>query len=319
MTAKERWLSAEVARRPGQPISLWAYLMMAGLLVIAVALAILLWLRIVDPAGLTAINRAILRVAFISGVAVFTVGLAIPMGLMVSRAGTVGGAALGSHRVVLGTTLLVILISNIPPTIYGLSTSIMNLQTLQGFLIAAFSVEVTLIGATYLRLIGSGLTTWRDLGFDWRRIGPDIGKGLGYGLLAFLISALLQSLLDLVGVRQTQIHELAWIRDLDLAGFAAVFLVGAIGAPVAEELYFRGYVFAAYLRQKGPLVAYVLSGVVFATLHLNLEALLPIFVLGLVFAWMYRRSGSVIPPITAHALNNGLAFLIFYFGPSSLS
>jgi hypothetical protein len=293
--------------------------MTAGLLVIAVTLAILVGLRSAEPSGLTPMNRAILLVALVFGAAVFTIGLAIPMVLMVSRAGTVGGAALGSHRVVLGTTLLVILISNTPPTIYGLSTSITNLHTLQGFLIAALSVELALIGASYLRLIRSGQTTWRELGFDWQRIGSDIVKGLGYGVLAFLVSALLQSLLDLLGVRQTQLRELAWIRELDLVGFAAVFLIGAIGAPLAEELYFRGYVFAAYLRQKGPLVAYVLSGAVFAALHLNREALLPIFILGMMLAWMYKRSNSIIPPITAHALNNGLAFLIFYFGPSSVS
>jgi membrane protease YdiL (CAAX protease family) len=195
----------------------------------------------------------------------------------------------------------------------------MNLHTLQGFLLAALSVELTLIGATYLRLIRSGQTTWRDLGFDRQRIGRDVVHGLGYGVLAFLVSAALQALLDLVGVRQTQLREFSWIRDLNLVGFVAVFVVGAIGAPLAEELYFRGYVFAAYLREKGPLVAYVVSGLVFAGLHLNREALLPIFILGMMLAWMYHRSNSIIPPITAHALNNGLAFLIFYFGPTALN
>jgi membrane protease YdiL (CAAX protease family) len=290
--------------------------MIAGLMVIVVALSTLVALRSLEPSGLTDVNRAFLLVALMLGGAVFTIGLAIPMLLMVSRAGRVGGATLGSHRVVLGTTLLTVLISNTPPTLYGLSTSVMNLRTLQGFLLAALSVELTLIAASHLRLIRSGQTTWRELGFDRERIGRDVVRGLGYGVLAFLVSALLQSLLDLVGVRQTQLRDLAWIRELDLVGFLAIFLVGAIGAPLAEELYFRGYVFAAYLREKGPLVAYVLSGVVFAGLHLNREALLPIFILGMMLAWMYHRSNSLIPPITAHAFNNGLAFLIFYFGPT---
>jgi CAAX protease family protein len=315
MTAKEHWMSAVVAYRPTRSIPFWAFLMGAGLLVDAVALTALFALRGAD-AGVDPLNRAILLVTFAFGTGVFTIGLGIPMVFMVSRAGSVGKAALGSHRVVLGTTLFVILVSHTPPTIYGVMTSVTQLRTFQGFLLAALSVELTLIGASYLRLIQSGQTTWRELGFDWQRIGPDIIRGLGYGVVAFIVSALIQSGLDLVGIRQTQLRELGWIRDLDLSGFLVVFALGAIGAPLAEELYFRGYVFASYLREKGPIVAYVVSGVVFAGLHMNREALLPIFILGMMLAWMYRRSKSIVPSITAHALNNGLAFLIFYFGPT---
>jgi membrane protease YdiL (CAAX protease family) len=250
------------------------------------------------------------------GTGVLTVGLGIPMILTVSRAGRSGGTSLGSHRVILGTTLLVVLVSNTLPTIYGVMTSVAQLRTLQGFSLAALSVELTLIGAAYLRLIRSGQTSWRGLGFDRQRIGIDIIYGLGYGVLTFVVSALLQSLLELIGIHQTQLHELSWIRDLDIPGFLLLFALGAIGAPLAEELYFRGYVFTAYLRDKGPIAAYLLSGLVFAGLHLNKEALLPIFILGMMLAWIYRRSNSIIPSITAHALNNGVAFLIFYFGSS---
>jgi membrane protease YdiL (CAAX protease family) len=291
----------------------------AGVLAVTLALVSLAWLRGAQPGGLDSLTRSILLVTVAVGIGVFTVGLGIPMIAMVSRAGTTRGAALGSHRVVLGTTLLVILVSNTPPTIYGLLTSIGNLRSLQGFLLAALSVELTLIGASYLRLIRSGHTTWRELGFDWQRIVPDVGRGVGYGVAAFLVSALIQSSMEQVGVRQTQLLELSWVRDLDLFGFALVFVVGAIGAPLAEELYFRGYVFSAYVREKGLILAYALSGIVFAALHLNREALLPILILGVMLAWMYRRTGSIITPITAHALNNGLAFLIFYFAPSWLA
>ncbi|MFN0070097.1 MAG: lysostaphin resistance A-like protein [Chloroflexota bacterium] len=307
---------AVMVGKPIRTIPFWAVLMFLGLLLDGVAVTSLFVLRSSGPAGLDAFTRAVLVITLVLGTIVFTVGLAFPMVVLISRAGRVDGAALGSHRVILGTTLLVVLVSNLLPTVYGLSTSVEQLRTLHGFLLAALSVELTLIGASYLRLIHSGQTTWKQLGFDRQRIGPDIVRGLGYGVLAFIVSAVLQAVLDAAGVRQTQLRELAWIRELDLSGFLLVLVLGAVGAPLAEELYFRGYVFASYLREKGPVLAYVLSGVVFASLHLNKEALLPIFILGMMLAWMYRRSNSVIPPMVAHALNNGVAFLIFYFGPT---
>ena len=51
---------------------------------------------------------------------------------------------------------------------------------------------------------------------------------------------------------------------------------GGILAPIAEELYFRGYVFRSYLQTRSPWVAYGATSLLFATLHLNLPALLPI-------------------------------------------
>jgi len=312
-------MSAGVARGPNQPISLWAVLMIAGLIMAAVPLAVLIAMNTAQPSVFADLNRRLVVLVLVIGLALFAAGLAIPMVLVPATRSGMRGATLGSHRVILGTTLLVILISNMPPILYGAFTSLTNLRTPMGFLFAALSVQLTLIGISYLRLIRSGQTTWNALGFDRQRIGRDIVGGLGYGALAFLVSALLQSFLELVGVHQTQLRELGWIRDLDLTSFLAMFLVGAIGAPLAEELYFRGYVFTAYLREKGPVVAYLLSGLVFAGLHLNREALLPIFVLGVMLAWMYRRTNSIITPIAAHAFNNGLAFVIFYFGPRTIS
>ena len=51
----------------------------------------------------------------------------------------------------------------------------------------------------------------------------------------------------------------------------------------------------------------------FATLHLNPPALIPILVLSLVLCFAYRRTGSIVPSIVGHALNNTAAFCILYF------
>jgi len=47
--------------------------------------------------------------------------------------------------------------------------------------------------------------------------------------------------------------------------------------------------------------------------HLTLESLLPLFLMGLVLAYIYERTKSIIPCTVAHILNNFLSFAILYF------
>ena len=99
------------------------------------------------------------------------------------------------------------------------------------------------------------------------------------------------------------------------SGHREHFLAAAVLAPIAEEIYFRGYVFRAYVAQKGPLQAYLFSSVLFAVVHLNWQAFVPIFVVGLFLGFLYQRTGSVLPGIIAHAFNNAVAFTVLYFAP----
>ncbi len=61
-------------------------------------------------------------------------------------------------------------------------------------------------------------------------------------------------------------------------------------APIAEEVFFRGVVFNAWLREAGRRWAFIGSAALFAAIHLSLVSLLPIFLLGLALAWVYERT-----------------------------
>ena len=117
---------------------------------------------------------------------------------------------------------------------------------------------------------------------------------------------------------QTQLASLECVREFPLVGFLGVLFAGGVLAPIAEELYFRGFVFRSYRLTKSPLVAYGATSLLFATLHLNLPALLPILVLSLIFCYAYQRTGSIVPSMVGHALNNSAAFCILYFTSAPL-
>jgi hypothetical protein len=132
--------------------------------------------------------------------------------------------------------------------------------------------------------------------------------GLGWGALAWLGSTLVIIgvgwLLELIGrPPEASAAELAIARvDPWLVVLAVVVL-----APVAEEIFFRGVVFNAWLREGGRRYAYIGSAALFAVIHVSLISLLPIFLLGLALAWIYERTGSLLAPIAMHATVNGIS------------
>jgi membrane protease YdiL (CAAX protease family) len=219
----------------------------------------------------------------------------------------------GSHRLVIATTVLVLVLANAGPVIYVAIFGPGGLCTIPGFVTAAGSVDVVLLALTYLRFIRPGVLTMSDLGLNQGRTLHLVGAGLlvGLGVLAF--SAVIQTALQAVGVQQTQMEQLACVRAFPLGCFFAVLATGGLLAPIAEELYFRGFVFRSYLRTQSTPMAYGATSVLFAVLHLNWQALLPILVLSLLLCLAYRRTGSIIPSIVGHAVNNTAAFCILYF------
>jgi membrane protease YdiL (CAAX protease family) len=85
------------------------------------------------------------------------------------------------------------------------------------------------------------------------------------------------------------------------------FLGGAIIAPVVEEIFFRGFVFGGLRPRYGWVMAAVISSIAFAVLHFTPTAIIPIFILGFIFAFLYQLSGSIWPGILMHVLTNSLA------------
>jgi membrane protease YdiL (CAAX protease family) len=186
---------------------------------------------------------------------------------------------------------------------------------MQGFTLVASAIvlDAILISIVYFRVVRPGIISWRDMGLTRAAIprgwlpwvvGPP-------AMIAIVVAIRLA--LQQFGVQQTQLDGVQWVRSVPGWQFALIVFATAVLTPIAEELYFRGYVFRAYYAQKGPLQAYLFSSALFALVHFNLPAFLPIFAVGLFLAFLYQRTGSVLPGIVAHAFNNGMAFTALYF------
>jgi len=183
----------------------------------------------------------------------------------------------------------------------------------QVVLAEAIYLLAALGGLVALASLGLGLREilvaagWRAPGWAkqaWRGLG-----GLAVALPVVAVAALANRfLLPEQPPSSPIIVLLARMHNPWALGLLFVLVIGI--APVVEEMVFRGILYGG-LRQRWPLwPAALASGLIFALVHIQPVALLPLFVLGVALALLYERSGgSLVPPVVAHALFNCLSTL----------
>jgi membrane protease YdiL (CAAX protease family) len=91
-----------------------------------------------------------------------------------------------------------------------------------------------------------------------------------------------------------------------VAVFPQIYMAGAavVLVPFAEELLFRGVLYPALKQLGRPGVAWWGSAILFGAVHFNLMTFVPLTLLGLVLAWLYERTGTLLAPVFAHSLFN---------------
>jgi len=140
-----------------------------------------------------------------------------------------------------------------------------------------------------------------------RGFGRAVLLGLVAWMAAQLMGTVLVLLVRLLGGEMVNTYQML----LDAGSWLAL-LVGAVVPAICEELSFRGYVLGA-LRTLGPTAAVVLTGLLFGALHLSIVRLIPLTLLGMLWAMAVQRSGSILPGMIMHLINNGTALLLTFF------
>lgn len=88
-------------------------------------------------------------------------------------------------------------------------------------------------------------------------------------------------------------------------------LLIVIAAPISEEVCFRGLLFGG-LRTRLPRIgAALISGLIFGGLHATtgISAVIPLMFFGFILALLYEKTGSIVPGILLHMLNNAVALI----------
>lgn len=175
----------------------------------------------------------------------------------------------------------------------------------------AANALVQLAAAFGFLLVPVGIALWRGaptVREALRRLGlrgfpPSAGKWMLAAIGAYLLFATVY--VALIGQpKQKDIAE----------GFGSVpvqVLLIVFAAPISEEVCFRGMLFGG-LRERLPrLAAALVSALVFGGLHVatGVSAVPPLIGFGFILSLLYEKTGSIIPGILLHMLNNSVALL----------
>lgn len=141
--------------------------------------------------------------------------------------------------------------------------------------------------------------------YNRRNLGRQVVWGTAAGFAFLSGSALLVSwLARFIRVRPNN-PFLVHPRLLHLPQGIALILVGAVLlAPIAEEAFFRGLLYPLLKRRFGVGWGMVLSGLLFGAAHLDPSLLLPLSLGGILLAYVYEETGSLIASGIGHAFLN---------------
>jgi membrane protease YdiL (CAAX protease family) len=156
-----------------------------------------------------------------------------------------------------------------------------------------------------LRMTGLRLALW---GFN----RP--GKATLWIVPAGLAAVYAVSLLYGLAVHSKQ-QEIISEFPRSAGGLVLFLLVAVVMAPLFEEIFFRGFLFRGFAESWGWVVGAIVSAAVFGLAHLQLDVFVPLFALGFVLAWAYKRTGSLWTSISLHALFNLLSVMGWWLLP----
>jgi len=181
-------------------------------------------------------------------------------------------------------------------------------------LISDFLFDLAFVAAAVYFAAGSRA---RPTDFGFRRVNPALAVGgvFGAAIAYYAITSVYASVFALHGSDKLP-SELGVSKSTAALVGATVFV--CVVAPIAEEFFFRGFIFGALRRMRvvvagheiGTWVAAVLTGLLFGLAHTGSASpqyLVPLGFLGFVLCLLRWRTGSLYPCMALHSLNNSLA------------
>ena len=190
-------------------------------------------------------------------------------------------------------------------------------------LIGAILTAVIFLGGVRLTVVGSGALTWREIGV--RRFDPRAASDLVLGGLTALPVIAVTSIVAAILVAIFKVISPSPLPPTgQLGGLALQLVAGALVAPIAEEVFFRGFALTAWQRSLGPGRAIVRSTILFTLAHVvaiqgtdfsNALALIAVGAgsrvpVALALGWLYVRRGSLWAPIGLHATFNAVLLVV---------
>jgi membrane protease YdiL (CAAX protease family) len=130
--------------------------------------------------------------------------------------------------------------------------------------------------------------------------------GLASWGLIYMLGSLMILLVQRLGGKMYQPYP-----ELQQLPFGVALVVAGLIPALCEEFAFRGYLQYG-LEGLGPRAAVVLTGLLFGVMHFSVVRLVPLALLGMIFAAAVQRVGSILPSMIMHFVNNGTVLALSF-------
>ena len=146
-----------------------------------------------------------------------------------------------------------------------------------------------------------------------------VGLGVGAGAFTFALSTLALLIL-LEALARAGLGDLGAStsptqpRIRSLSDYEFWLVAGVVVAPLAEEAFFRGYALGGFAKRRDFNRGLAVTSALFAAVHLDPVAFVPLWAAGLVLGTLFLETGSLVAPIVAHATNNFIVMTLAYLG-----
>jgi membrane protease YdiL (CAAX protease family) len=201
-----------------------------------------------------------------------------------------------------------------------------------GQLLSGILTAVVFVGLVRLLVVGTGALTWSEMGMRRidRRAVADFLLGVAYAFPVIAVTGVVAAFL--VGVFRV-VSPSPLPPTGELGGLLVQLVAGAVIAPVAEEVVFRGFAVTAWRRAIGAQPAIIRATLLFALAHVvSIQAASFGEAIGLIavgmgtrlpvayaLGWLFVRRESLWAPIGLHAAFNGLLLVLAHLALTSAS
>ncbi|MFA9558482.1 lysostaphin resistance A-like protein [Evansella sp. AB-rgal1] len=161
------------------------------------------------------------------------------------------------------------------------------------------------------------LIALKPYGYSWNTVGVRrFSNGYWKWIVVWSIILIIGSVIILVLM---EFFNISWEnekteslqRNITWYTFVIGFVSAAIISPIYEEIFYRGFLYKWFRGKYGIAAGMFISSFIFMVVHIPTYNTLPInFISGLVFAWTYEKTGSVLPAIIIHGIYNGIAVVL---------
>ncbi len=185
-------------------------------------------------------------------------------------------------------------------------------------LASQLALWVGFVGAVVVasRLHGTGSLS-ADYGLSWPRlkdwwlgfVGGWVGRIFPLiALVAIIVSG------SGFGTPNAASPKILGITPSGTAGWVILIVLPVIGAPLVEELFFRGLLQGAFTRRIGAIPALFVTAIIFSFAHILNEGILApivLFPMALVLGYLRHKTGRLAAGMVAHAFFNASLLLLF--------